>query len=182
ARKTLFDIETPLLDVALRRSHGSSNVQNSTITQWIATPSAETRRGCILGTPKQNAAGSALFELLPGDGAHAQTAGQGIGHGVRGKVHTLAVESEHARLLGSGPRLVPRNLDVMGDLVAGDRVGAGVAQDAAEQRVGLLRRRRWTRRLLAVAACVDHHHAPLGRVVDEADGVGTIEVGLLAGR
>src|SRR5262245_31073624 len=72
ARKTLLDIETPLLDVALRRSHGSSNVQNSTITQWIVTPSAETRRGCILVTPKQNAAGSALFELLPGDGAFSQ--------------------------------------------------------------------------------------------------------------
>src|SRR5712691_7758948 len=122
-----------------------------------------------------------LRHLLPRHGAHAHRAGDGITRGRRREMHAITLETGEALLLAAGPGLVPRDIDVVGDLVAVDRVGAAVAGHAAKERLRLRRGRLRSRGLAAAAADVEHQHAPVGRIVDVAGRVGPEEVGFDAG-
>jgi hypothetical protein len=98
------------------------------------------------------------------------------------EVLAIALEACDPCLVRAGPRLVPRDIDVMRDLVAVDGVGAGIGEHAPEQFDSLLRRSDRPRRLFAVAARVDHEHPPVRRVVDEAGRVRAEIIGLFASR
>src|SRR5262249_26781423 len=78
-----------------------------------------------------------LTQLLPGHGAPARRPGDRIERGRRREIDAIALETGDALLIGAGPALVPGDVDVMGDLVAVDGVGAAVAGHAAKQRFHL---------------------------------------------
>src|SRR5262245_63056038 len=78
-----------------------------------------------------------LTQLLPGHGAHARRPGDRIERGRRREIDAITLETGDALLIGAGPALVPGDVDVMGDLVAVDGVGAAVAGHAAKQRFHL---------------------------------------------
>src|SRR5262249_1871651 len=85
------------------------------------------------------------------------------------------------RLLGAGPAFVPRNVDVVRDLVTVHRVGAAVAEQTFEQRLGFRGGRDCAGRLRAIAPHLDDPPAAVGAVPEGADRIGPKEVRFLSG-
>src|SRR6478609_381157 len=113
----------------------------------------------------------ASHHLLPRHGARAHRARERVDRRRRRQIDAIAFEACDALLLGAGPGLIPRDVDVVRDLVAVDRVGAAIAGHAAEQGFRLRRRRVGSRRLAAAVPDIEHHHAAVGRVIDVTGGM-----------
>ena len=122
-----------------------------------------------------------LRKIQGGLDRRAHRAGDGIERRLRRQIDAIALEAGNALLIGAGPALVPGDVDVMGDLVAVDGVGAAIAGHAAKQRFDLRGGRLRSGGLAAAAPHGEHEHAPVGAVVDVADGIGPQKLGLGAG-
>src|SRR3954465_2052585 len=100
------------------------------------------RRGRVPGTPSRGAAWSrlryALFDLFPDqDGPTLASIKVAFVRGRRDRQH-IAVELIVPNLIGSGPGLVPRDVDMVRHPLGLHREGSGVSHHGPEQLDALL--------------------------------------------
>src|SRR6478672_6762636 len=81
----------------------------------------------------------------------------------------VALQHEVPDLIGAGPRLVPRRVDVMNDHVLSERKRAGIGNHGAEQFDAFFIGRHHVARYDTIIAREDGVHPAVGRIADIAD-------------